>query len=170
MATKTLHCVRHAQGFHNLHPHNEETLLDPDLTPRGKDQCQRLSDAFPYHDQVDFIIASPLRRTIQTALIGFGHHDLKIVLEPRAQETTDKAADTGSEIRRLREEFGDKLDTSRMVDEWNSNQGDWEMTPENLKRYCAEVKESIQALPKQNIVLVAHGSVRFGSPFLSCEY
>lgn len=159
----TLHCVRHAQGFHNLDPRNEQTLLDPDLTARGRDQCKRLAAAFPYHDEIELVIASPLRRTIQTALLGFGptiaSTNSQLLLEPRCQETTAGAADTGSDRERLVQEFGGVLDFSRWDDRWNLNQGEWEMTDENLEKHCTELRDFIMNLPLKNVVLVAHGSV-----------
>jgi broad specificity phosphatase PhoE len=158
-----LHCVRHAQGFHNLDPHHEDTLSDPPLTQRGRDQCQRLCDAFPYHSDVDFVISSPLRRTIETTLLGFGKtisaKQLKVLLEPRCQETTAKPSDTGSWLGGISTQCGDVLDTSRVEAGWNSNTGVWEMTPENLRLHCEELHDFIRTLPYTNVLLVAHGSV-----------
>jgi broad specificity phosphatase PhoE len=161
--TPTVHCVRHAQGFHNLDPRNEESLFDPELTPRGRDQCTRLSKAFPYHSDIDFVISSPLRRTIQTTTLAFGDilskRDLKVLLEPRCQETTSNLSDTGREYSDLFGEFGDIFDRNRLVDGWNSNTGRWQMNDENLKLNCAELKEYLDGLEHENVLLVAHGSV-----------
>ena len=163
-----LHCVRHAQGFHNLDPHNEDTLYDPPLIQRGRDQCQRLCDAFPYHAEIDFVISSPLRRTIETTLLGFGKtiaaRQLKVHLEPRCQETSAKPSDTGRRAGSISTEWGEVLDISRVEEGWNSNIGAWEMTPENLKLHINELQDFIRTLPFTNVLLVAHGSVSRSMP------
>ena len=69
-----LHLVRHAQGYHNLSAANH-TLPDPDLTPLGKEQCAALRRAFPLHDKVTYLVASPMRRTLYTCLYAFGDDD-----------------------------------------------------------------------------------------------
>ena len=55
-----LHLVRHAQGFHNLSAANQQ-LPDPDLTPLGESQCAALRDAFPYHADLRYLVASTKR-------------------------------------------------------------------------------------------------------------
>lgn len=140
-----------------------EQIPDPDLTRRGREQCERLREEFPYHDQVDFIMASPIRRTIQTAVIGLApvieKKGLKIVLTPRAQETSSKPSDTGSPISKLEEEFGDKIDTRRMTESWNSNKGEWSMDTEYIERHVVELRHYIHNLNYEHVVLVAHGGV-----------
>ena len=162
----TLHLVRHAQGYHNLDPHNEDTLFNPPLTKRGRDQCQRLAATFPYHADIDFVISSPLRRTIETTLLGFSplltKRKLKILLEPRCQETTAKPSDTGVRAQQILEDFGpDVVDVSRVVDGWNTDQGEWEMNEENLELHCKELHQFLASLPHSNLLLVAHGSVSY---------
>ncbi len=164
-----LHCVRHAQGYHNLSKENEEKYHDPDLTQRGKEQCERLRDRFPHHLQIDCIIASPIRRTIQTALIGFEpaitHNKLKLLLAPRAQETSDKPSDTGSDLEKLKDEFKGKLDERRMEEGWNTNKGEWKMDAINIEKHVVELRREIhekaQEMGFEHVVLVAHGGVCF---------
>lgn len=160
-----LHCIRHAQGYHNLSREGQDCTQfpDPDLTKRGREQCERLRDEFPYHDQVDVIMASPIRRTIQTAMIGLApaieKNGLKILLTPRAQETSSLPSDTGSSLSKLKEEFGNKVDTRRMVNAWNSNEGEWAMENESIERHVVELRHFIQGLDCEQAVLVAHGGV-----------
>ena len=163
----TLHCVRHAQGHHNLSEENEENMHDPDLTPRGKEQCRRLCEEFPHHDKIDCIVSSPLRRTIQTAHIGFEpaikKNKLQIILAPRAQETSDKKSDTGSDMKKLKEEFGDLLDDHRMESGWNQNEGKWEMDTYAIEDHAIELRREIHHKAEErgfkHVVLVAHGGV-----------
>merc|ERR1712093_665387 len=73
MAKVTIHCVRHAQGFHNLSLANH-TIPDPLLTPHGKSQCQTLSSTFPSPSKITHLVSSPLRRTLYTPLLPHRHH------------------------------------------------------------------------------------------------
>ncbi|KAK5943455.1 hypothetical protein PMZ80_004462 [Knufia obscura] len=156
-----LTCIRHAQGYHNLSPENEQKYHDPDLTKTGREQCERLRDRFPYLDGIDCIMTSPIRRTIQTALIGLEpaieKRGLKLILVPRAQETSDKPSDTGSSVKALEKEFGDKLDERRMVEDWSSNQGKWTMDAPHIETNVVELRKFIKSLDFKHVALVAHG-------------
>jgi broad specificity phosphatase PhoE len=65
MTPRAVHFIRHAQGYHNIN--NDQTIPDPDLTPKGIKQCERLAQTFPYFDRIDLVCASPIRRAIRTA-------------------------------------------------------------------------------------------------------
>ncbi|KAK4483924.1 hypothetical protein RD792_011133 [Penstemon davidsonii] len=79
--TKTIHFVRHAQGFHNVAGEKDHSaylspeLLDAQLTPLGWEQVDNLrkhvhsSDVFK---GIELVIVSPLLRTMQTAVGVFG--------------------------------------------------------------------------------------------------
>ncbi len=72
---KTLHIVRHAQGYHNVNKdYKNPDHIDAQLTPFGVDQCRELSQRLQREDiTVDCIITSPMRRAIQTAYHSFEH-------------------------------------------------------------------------------------------------
>jgi broad specificity phosphatase PhoE len=76
-------------------------IRDPGLTPLGKKQCLTLRTSFPYHDDIDIVLASPMKRTIETALIGFApalaKPDVSFLLVPHAQEISAYPCDVGSE-------------------------------------------------------------------------
>ncbi|KAL6889268.1 histidine phosphatase superfamily [Trichoderma longibrachiatum] len=129
----TIHLVRHAQGYHNLSPENE-TLPDPDLTPLGLEQCSSLRASFPHHDRLRALVASGMRRTLYTCLHAFAPSDndndlnnsnnkkkslLPVIALDTLQEVSDAPSDTGSSIAKLKEEFGEKVDFSRMREGWN---------------------------------------------------
>lgn len=159
-----LTCIRHAQGYHNLAPENEEKYHDPDLTPRGTEQCKRLAKTFPHHSSVDKILASPLRRTIQTALTSLSpciqEKHLPILLMPKAQETSAKPSDTGSNISKLETEYGSRIDCSRLAKfegEWLSNSGEWEMISSKVDKHAYEIRRYIKDLDAKHVVLVTHG-------------
>jgi hypothetical protein len=60
--------VRHAEGFHNSTQNYK--LHDPLLTPAGHEQCAKLNAKLeseePLAGQIELVICSPMRRTIQT--------------------------------------------------------------------------------------------------------
>ncbi|BCR82946.1 phosphoglycerate mutase family protein [Aspergillus chevalieri] len=114
-----LHVVRHAEGIHN--PKHDISILDPPLTPKGVQQSERLSQIFPFNDNVGLVITSPLKRTLQTTLIGFqqtldgkyypetagsGQPDgARLLLSPDIQAHSARLCDTGSDQAILQSEF-----------------------------------------------------------------
>lgn len=123
-----IHLVRHAQGIHNLCTENH-IIHDPSLTDLGHEQCHTLRDDFPYHDRIELVTASPLRRTIYTALHTFApvfersNGAVKLIALPDAQETSDVPCDTGSDPNVLHEELvvgkGAPVDLGLLTDGWN---------------------------------------------------
>lgn len=98
------------------------------------------------------VVASPLRRTIYTALLGFETEikskGLKIVALPEIQETSDVPCDTGSDIEALKKEVQEKglpVDLDLVSEDWNnkvgSNQSDSRLSINSL----AEVMISYEA-------------------------
>ncbi|KAL2075559.1 hypothetical protein VTL71DRAFT_502 [Oculimacula yallundae] len=157
-----LHCVRHAEGWHNLSEENMRTIHDPSLTPLGREQALALYDIFPNLDKIDMVVTSPLRRTIQTAFLGFDpmlrEKNLKLLLIPDAQETSSKKADTGSKVWKLKREFGvDRIDTVNVPDNWNSKTGEWGTSSENIWQKAKDVREWVRRQDAKNLLLVTHG-------------
>ncbi|PON59631.1 Histidine phosphatase [Parasponia andersonii] len=79
--SKTIHLVRHAQGFHNVAGEKDHNaylsydLLDAQLTPLGWNQVDNLHkhvQACGLSKKIDLVIVSPLLRTMQTAVGVFG--------------------------------------------------------------------------------------------------
>jgi broad specificity phosphatase PhoE len=84
----TLVLIRHAEAEHNatgmiLRSSNKNIdselylenwdLLDPSLTERGIEQCRLLQDHLRKQTvakNIEYIVTSPLRRTLQTTLVG----------------------------------------------------------------------------------------------------
>lgn len=74
------------------------------------------------------LVSSPLRRALQTTLIGFQpevQRGLKVVALPDVQETSDLPCDTGSDPTTLEKEFGEesKVDLSLLTEGWNMKVG-----------------------------------------------
>ncbi|KAK1238331.1 hypothetical protein MKX07_006477 [Trichoderma sp. CBMAI-0711] len=169
----TIHLVRHAQGYHNLCPENE-TLPDPDLTPLGLEQCASLNASFPYHAQLRALVASGMRRTLYTCLHAFAPEDdasnksllLPVIALDTLQEVSDAPSDTGSSIAKLKEEFGDKVDFSRMREGWNdkSEKSYFEPTLEKLATRARDARIALREIANgvgdddAHVVAVSHGA------------
>ncbi|EDN10066.1 phosphoglycerate mutase [Histoplasma capsulatum] len=158
-----IHCVRHAQGYHNL-SHANHILSDPLLTPHGESQCRALSAEFPHHSRIDLVVASPLRRTLYTALLSFEDQikskGLKIVALPEIQETSDVPCDVGSDLAVLRkevEENGMPVDLELVGEDWNSKKGKWAPSAEAIANRAREARRWLKARPEKEIVVVSHG-------------
>ncbi|KAJ5928985.1 phosphoglycerate mutase family protein [Penicillium verhagenii] len=158
----TIHCVRHAQGVHNLCTANH-VIPDPLLTDLGHEQCAKLREVFPYHDKIDLVTASPLRRTIYTALESFGpvfksHPELNLIALPDTQETSDVPCDTGSEPAELQKEFaGKNVDLNLVHEGWNNKAGRYAPTNAALRERARAARHWLKSRPEKEIVLVTHG-------------
>ncbi|KAK5156635.1 hypothetical protein LTS14_004847 [Recurvomyces mirabilis] len=157
-----VHLVRHAEGHHNV-AKNGEDIHDPFLTEKGEQQCRELCMQFPFHDDIDLLMASPMKRTIQTCQISFkpvvdrGH---KILLMPLAQESSDAPMDTGSSTEELTKTFGDVIDTQRLelFPYWFSNHGRFDVDGESLIKRGAMLRKVLRDRPEKNIAIVSHGT------------
>ncbi|KUM62506.1 hypothetical protein ACN42_g4579 [Penicillium freii] len=168
-----IHCVRHAQGLHNVCTANH-VIQDPLLTDLGHEQCKTLRENFPRHANIDLVTASPLRRTLYTALESFApvfesKPDLKIIALPDIQETSDVPCDTGSEPSTLKEEFKTGVDLDLVQDGWNNKHlmyshlalekvsGRYAPTNKALKERARAARRWLKARPEKEIVMVTHG-------------
>ncbi|TVY32078.1 putative phosphatase [Lachnellula subtilissima] len=170
MAKTYLHLVRHAQGYHNLNTANH-TIPDPSLTPLGESQCATLAQTFPHHALITHLVASPLRRTIYTCLLSFPNEvasGKKVLALPELQETSDLPCDTGSEPKKLVEEFGKdgKVELGLVDEGWNSKKGKWSPSASAIEARAREARLYLRTLgteaaaktnEDQHIVVVTHG-------------
>jgi phosphohistidine phosphatase SixA len=73
------------------------------LTAKGKSQCLALQATFKHHNDIDLVLASPLRRTVQTASLSFGpvlaKKEVPFVLLPMLQEVSNMYAFTIVKLR-----------------------------------------------------------------------
>ncbi|KAL2797753.1 histidine phosphatase superfamily [Aspergillus keveii] len=162
-----IHCVRHAQGLHNLCTENH-VIPDPLLTDLGNTQCEKLRDSFPRHDKIDLVVASPLRRTMYTALQSFepvfnANPNMKLILLPDIQETSDVPCDTGTDPALLQKEIEEKglpVDASLVHDGWNDKTGGrYAPTNHAIGNRARDARRWLKARPEKEIVMVSHGGV-----------
>ncbi|RMY12133.1 hypothetical protein D0867_07864 [Hortaea werneckii] len=159
--TPRIHCVRHAQGYHNLSVANH-SMRDPLLTPYGEEQCRDLARLFPYHDKIDAVVASPIRRTVYTALLGFGsdldRKSLNVIAMPELQETSDLPCDTGSSPEDLAKEFdGKPVDLGLVQPGWNSKKMQWAANARSIEARARAARLWLMNRPEKDIVVVTHG-------------
>ncbi|EGF97732.1 uncharacterized protein MELLADRAFT_28474, partial [Melampsora larici-populina 98AG31] len=160
-----IYLVRHAQADHNVDFDNH-SFPDAALTPTGKEQCIGLNERTSMNIQksAQLLVTSPLRRTLQTTLIGFPQliHKLggrsAIIALPQLQENGCSPADTGSSRSELE---GDKefegIDFSLLADGWNSKSGVWSSDKHSLKHRAGWTRTWLAARPEEEIVVVSHG-------------
>jgi broad specificity phosphatase PhoE len=174
-----IHCVRHGQGFHNLGA-GCYSLRDPCLTPLGEEQCRALRDiSFPDQANISLIAASPLCRTLQSALLTFSPAlrsnsskcSPQILALPDAQETSDDPCDTGSDLSALRGIVAENnwpVDLSLITDGWNVKTLESRYSPHSgaIKArardarilLCRKIRELVRnGDTDAQIILVTHG-------------
>ena len=173
-----VHCVRHGQGFHNLGA-GHYSLPDPRLTPKGEDQCESLRNSFHMNQSsIALVAASPLCRTLHTAILVFGPALLldskcppRVLALPDAQETSDDPCDTGSNPDLLRSVVVENqwpVDLSLVKEGWNVKTLENRYSPHSdaIKARARDVRVFLrQKLRELNangnadaqVVLVTHG-------------
>ncbi len=172
----TIHLVRHAQGEHNLSTENQQ-IRDPSLTELGRTQCAELRRAFPVPDRITHIVASPMRRTLYTALLGFAQPAVegdgentqerrRVVALPSVQEVSVLPCDCGSDPAALKAEFAaDAVDLALVHDGWNHKGPGSPYAPEiaKLDARAREARRWLRDLGRASgpedvhVVVVTHG-------------
>nr|POF07120.1 hypothetical protein CFP56_31744 [Quercus suber] len=141
---------------------------DAPLTALGRSQAAGIAPATPeLQNSVNLIVSSPLKRTLQTTLLGW-HPAIErlggrsaIICLPEAQECNAHPCDTGS-VRSALEQDPELagLDLSRLSDEWTSKRGFWaEDRADAVPARARWVRQWLFARPEHEIVLVAHGDI-----------
>lgn len=170
-----LHFVRHAQGIHNVSPANLE-VIDPQLTLFGEAQCADLCRLFPHHASITHLIASPMRRTLQTCLLSFAPAAASgavVTALPELQEVSTLNCDIGRDIQVIRQdkEFEGKVNFDLVSDGWNvkipgtpwaPQVGALEARAAVARRWLRQkARDSRTASPDTNIhfAVVSHGAM-----------
>ncbi|KAJ5443912.1 phosphoglycerate mutase family protein-like protein [Penicillium daleae] len=184
-----LYVIRHAQGEHNVN--DSHHLRDALLTEIGKAQCRELQEKFSFLQDIEVILSSPLRRTIQTAAYTFApeleKRQIPIVLVPKAQEISSLACDIGhdaevtiSEAPKLIANAAPLWDASNLD---TTLKGIYASTLPAVHQRAAEMRNWIYNRPEKHIALVTHGGFLHyftedwtgyvkgkGTGYLNCEY
>ncbi|EME41994.1 hypothetical protein DOTSEDRAFT_72932 [Dothistroma septosporum NZE10] len=154
--------MRHGQGYHSHEVTKDGHLLrDPSLTEKGKQQCRDRCNDFDRHDKVDLLLASPLRRAIQTCQLSFApcvERGLVIIALPTAEEVSEAPSDTGSPVEDLIEEFGsEKVDFDHLKHGWYKHEGEFATDAKACNARALKLRKWIKARPEREVALVSHG-------------
>ncbi|KAF4434119.1 Histidine phosphatase superfamily clade-1 [Fusarium acutatum] len=157
---KTIHLVRHGQAVHNL-GEAYNVLPDTDLTPLGQEQARGLISKCPKLANVDLIVSSPLRRTLQTTLLAFSSQlecGLQIVALAEVQEVSDMNCDTGSDLSLIKTEFQQQpVDFSLVEPGWQIKEGKWAPAVGSIEERARAARQWLSERPESEIVVVTHG-------------
>ncbi|KAI5818677.1 histidine phosphatase superfamily [Pyronema omphalodes] len=181
MPPQIITLVRHGQASHNVD--EQYHLRDPYLTELGESQCRTLPSRFHNAQkieaadgssvpEIDLLVTSPLKRTLQTTLLGFPGQissGVPVIALPDLQETSDMPCDTGSSVEILKADpklkttdYGDKMEVNweeveKAGDAWFSKEGIYGATPERLKERAERVRKWLKSREEQHVVCVLHG-------------
>ncbi|PSN73627.1 phosphoglycerate mutase-like protein [Corynespora cassiicola Philippines] len=162
-----LHFIRHAAGHHNLSQENQN-IRDPLLTAHGEVQCAELAREIgeARMKSIDYIVASPLQRTLNTALCIFQKllkekPGLKIIALPELQETSLLPCDVGSPIEQLLDLYKDKpVDFSFVGENWiEKTTGPFSPHSRHLSERCKKARHFLRQQDKAEIAVVTHGAL-----------
>jgi broad specificity phosphatase PhoE len=151
--TYTVFLIRHGFAAHNADVRNGWKIRDPELTQRGRNEATALTQR---EEEVDFVISSPLLRTLQTAALAFPKR--QIIAFPELQERLLHPCDTGSPVEEIRNKMK-MLETSQL--DLSALEDDWFKTKLPDAVFPVKVSERIRALcpPGSRLAIVAHDGV-----------
>jgi broad specificity phosphatase PhoE len=112
-------------------------------------------------NDVDLIVASPIKRTIWTALHSFdarmNDNTLEIIALPELQAASDRLCDTGSSPEDVAKEFDDKsVNLSLVVPGWDSKQGKWAPDDDPIVKRSEVARDWLSSCPEKEIAVVTH--------------
>ncbi|KAK8088357.1 hypothetical protein PG997_003318 [Apiospora hydei] len=188
----TIHIVRHGEAEHNV-GYNVQ-IPDPSVTTKGMTQCHELGQTFPHMDRITHLVASPLRRTVQTAHWAFidpvpaaQQQQRSILALGELQECSRYPCDIGQPLAKLAQCAG-FLDVSRLEPSWNLKTGIYAAAEPEIKKRAERARTILRDLARgvadqegddAHLVVVSHGTfiqylidrpdLRYGH-FHNCEY
>ncbi|CAO1614267.1 unnamed protein product [Parajaminaea phylloscopi] len=161
----TVIICRHSQATHNVA--DDYSLPDAPLTDLGKQQASKLPEfVAQLQQQVDLVVSSPLKRTLQTTLRGWGPAVERlggrknVVCLPQLQECNAYPCDTGS-AREVLEQDPEVsgFDFGLLTPDWTSKQGQFAADEATLNARAQWVRQFVRSRPEKTILLVAHGDI-----------
>ncbi|KAL2022237.1 hypothetical protein VTK56DRAFT_5847 [Thermocarpiscus australiensis] len=167
----TVILVRHAQALHNVH--GDYSIHDPELSELGRQQCEELrktlTPRIPHDLDVGLIIVSPMRRTIETALLAFPEliaRGVPIIAHAGWQENTSKPCDIGTPLPLLQASFP-QVDFSHVdpvfPDKLSPAGARYAPTRQAILARGREVLAELYSRPERAVIVVSHsGFLRAG--------
>jgi broad specificity phosphatase PhoE len=150
--------VRHAESEWNQHfsrTRIDPGIPDPHLTPAGHRQAEQLIDRLA-EANIARLVASPYRRTLQTATIVASALGLTIEVEPLVRERCVFSCDLGTTPQELATLWPD-LDFADLEERWWGAPAESEAS---LGRRCAAFRAKTDDLPDRSRVgVITHWGV-----------
>ncbi|KIW01464.1 uncharacterized protein PV09_07221 [Verruconis gallopava] len=147
-------------------------IRDPPLTDLGHEQCKKLNahlrDEEPLAGDIEAVICSPMKRTIQTMIEGLdfllagegeGGERKKpsVEFDARWQENSDAPCDTGSPVSALQDEFPQYREgLSRVDPAWPSKTGPYAFTRTATLERGQAVLQALYSRPEKVVAVVSH--------------
>ncbi|KAK6909832.1 hypothetical protein L486_00518 [Kwoniella mangroviensis CBS 10435] len=166
--SKRLHLTRHAQAEHNVA--SDYTIADAPLTSLGKKQSRELNELTKdtFQKTAELLVSSPLRRPMETMLIGYpslkerlDKEGKPVILLDTLQEVGPYACDTPtypiSKLKSSNDGIFSELDFSTLSEDYASKQGIY--APENGSERAKRVRHWLRDREESEIVVVAHGDI-----------
>ncbi|KAI1764326.1 phosphoglycerate mutase-like protein [Hypoxylon sp. FL1150] len=162
--------IRNVEAYHTLFG---PMVRDPGITPiGGEQQCAQLRKKYQNADDLCFIISSPMRRCIETALRGIAplldEGQGIVSLLPELQDVNATPSGTGSPLSRLVDTYGvDNLEKRGVPEDWYLKGPDTPYAPDPVK-VAARARSARQSIrratrlaarlhPDVHTVVVTHG-------------
>lgn len=150
--------VRHAESEWNRHfsrTRVDPGIPDPPLTRTGRRQATQLAEQLA-ESKVRRLVASPYRRTLETATIIAETLALTITVEPLVRERCVFSCDEGTPPRQLAALWPD-LDFAHLEEQWWGIPAESEVS---LSRRCAAFRAKTDALPdRRHVAVITHWGV-----------
>ncbi|KAE9992748.1 hypothetical protein EG327_007824 [Venturia inaequalis] len=139
------------------------SLHDPVLSDLGIQQCKQLHEHLINSESlindVQLIVVSPMRRTLQTADIALSHwikmRKVGVKLDGGWQETSDKPCDTGSPLATIAAEFP-QFDFTKVDPGYPTKEGPYAFTRSAVLQRGQTVLRSLYRRPERVIAVVSH--------------
>ena len=126
---------------------------------------------FELAQRIELIVASPMRRTMQTAQETMGwliEKGVPVALRAEWQENSAKPCDTGTDIEVMSKEWS-QLDWSNVDPLFPSKTGLFEFSKDGLTKRGIEARRWLKNRPEKVIAVVSHaGFLRVGVSY--CQY
>jgi broad specificity phosphatase PhoE len=180
--TKTIHFIRHAEGYHNAVNRlagNDTPVTyttpgaweyqDTKLTPNGIEQCVLVRKTW-IHGMIhpDLIVVSPFTRTLQTAHILFSCHRIPFIVhdlcgERRGKFTCDKRRTKTEIMNELQPLYTYTNETIDFDSYGYPTEDDVLWTEEresdqHVTNRCIKMMEWLASRPEKDIAIVTHSS------------
>jgi glucosyl-3-phosphoglycerate phosphatase len=158
LETAAVILVRHAESEWNRHfsrTRIDPGIPDPHLSWTGRRQAEQLIDQLAAA-KVSRLVASPYRRTLQTATIVADALGLPIAVEPLVRERCVFSCDLGSSPRELAA-LWPALDFAHLEERWWGAPAESEAS---LGRRCAAFRAKTDGLPDRlEVAVITHWGV-----------